>query len=250
MESKIEPHLPTYPPHSSGALPTPSHSSELSAIPPPSAPRSMALLGTPPSSSPFHRTPRHSFPPLLDSSPLRGASPCPPSLILAATAEKLRPRSGRGRDAALRGVQSLHCSAWWRGDTRAVPTGRANIDEGGSGGSQAFKSRPECRGTLGVDRWQCPHLGSDWRPIRRPTRQLKRHPNRQPSAQPTSHSMGRPTKQPMGQQTTQPTRHPTRLPTKPPGGSQIGPPWRASTLASHVGCAPICSVDEERASDK
>ena len=106
MESKIEPHLPTYPPHSSGALPTPSHSSELSAIPPPSAPRSMALLGTPPSSSPFHRTPRHSFPPLLDSSPLRGASPCPPSLILAATAEKLRPRSGRGRDAA---PASLYC---------------------------------------------------------------------------------------------------------------------------------------------
>ena len=134
-----------------------------------------------------------------------GASPCPPSLILAATAEKLRPRSGRGRDAAPaslycdrrlprtplfsigvaqprggrcteatlkrgvqgvsaggpRGVQSVHCSAWWRGDTRAAPTGRANIDEGGSGGSQAFKSRPEYRGTLGVDlaltRWQCPH---------------------------------------------------------------------------------------------
>ena len=186
MESKIEPHLPTYPPHSSGALPTPSHSSELSAIPPPSAPRSMALLGTPPSSSPFQRTPRHSFPPLLDSSPLRGASPCPPSLILAATAEKLRPRSGRGRDAApaslycdrrlprtplfsigvaqprggrcteatlkrgvqgvsaggLRGVQSLHCSAWWRGDTRAAPTGRANIDEGGVRGVPGFQIPP------------------------------------------------------------------------------------------------------------
>ena len=34
-------------------------------------------------------------------------------------------------------------------------------DGGGSGGSQAFSSRPEYRGTLGVDlaltRWQCPH---------------------------------------------------------------------------------------------